>query len=242
MKIRRSIIVLGALAVLLAVLIAVKAPGISWVVNRIQGENTVGDRLAEWGVAARSRLKPAFEASSVHYPPDEVVYVVLKKERMLQVYASLQDGDMHFIRDYPILGASGKLGPKLREDDIQVPEGIYKINYLNPNSAFHLSMRLDYPNEFDRKIADLDGRRELGQDIMIHGGRASIGCVAMGDQASEELFVLTADTGVENVKVILSPVDFRRTELKFDGTRLPKWTSQLYADISDELNRLPLPD
>ena len=51
---------------------------------------------------------------------------------------------------YPVLGASGVLGPKLKEGDRQVPEGVYRVPELNPNSDFHLSLRLDYPNEFDR--------------------------------------------------------------------------------------------
>ena len=44
---------------------------------------------------------------------------------------------------------------------------------------------------------------------MIHGSSVSVGCLAMGDPAIEELFVLAAETGLENIKVILSPVDFR---------------------------------
>lgn len=43
---------------------------------------------------------------------------------------------------------------------------------------------------------------------MIHGKRCSVGCLAMGDEAAEDLFVLAAETGIENVSIILSPVDF----------------------------------
>ena len=76
--------------------------------------------------------------------------------------------------EYPILAASGVLGPKLREGDKQVPEGIYGAEALNPNSKFHLSIRLNYPNTFDRRMAQSDGRTQLGGDIMIHEiGRAS---------------------------------------------------------------------
>jgi hypothetical protein len=46
---------------------------------------------------------------------------------------------------------------------------------------------------------------------MIHGDARSRGCLAMGDPASEDLFVLAALTGIENVKVILTPVDFPET-------------------------------
>ena len=57
--------------------------------------------------------------------------------------------------------------PMLR--DRQIPEGIYGIEYLNPNSRFHLSLKRSYPNEFDRKRATEDGWSNLGGDILIHG-------------------------------------------------------------------------
>jgi hypothetical protein len=37
-----------------------------------------------------------------------------------------------------------------------------------------------------------DGRKNLGSNIMIHGKNCSVGCLAMGDEAAEELFVLAA--------------------------------------------------
>ncbi|MFN2508264.1 MAG: hypothetical protein ABR589_05780, partial [Chthoniobacterales bacterium] len=90
-------------------------------------------------------------------------------------------------------------------------EGIYRVEGLNPNSRFHLSLRLDYPNGFDRARALAEGRTKLGGQIMIHGDIVSKGCFAMGDPASEDLFVLAALTGIANVRVILTPVDFRKT-------------------------------
>ena len=58
-----------------------------------------------------------------------------------------------------------------------------------------------------------EGRSKLGGDIMIHGGAASIGCLAMGDPATEDLFVLAAETGIKNISVILTPLDFRVRDL-----------------------------
>jgi len=71
------------------------------------------------------------------------------------------------VADYRITAASGTAGPKLREGDRQVPEGIYRIVGLNPNSRYHLSMKLDYPNAFDRHQAARDGRARPGSDIFI---------------------------------------------------------------------------
>jgi hypothetical protein len=61
------------------------------------------------------------------------------------------------LKTYPILAGSGTLGPKLVEGDGQVPEGLYRVESLNPNSSFHLALRVNYPNEFDRAKGKLDG-------------------------------------------------------------------------------------
>jgi hypothetical protein len=202
-------------------------------------EKTVADRLAEYGPAARARMKPYFDSAQVPYPPAQLTLVGLKAEKILEVYAAGIDGNLRFIRNYPILAASGVAGPKLREGDRQVPEGIYPVEWLNPNSSYHLSFRIGYPNDFDREHAKLEGRTNLGGDIMIHGKAASVGCLAMGDPASEELFVLAADTGISNITVILSPVDFRKGLSVPATNALPPWTDSLYQNIQARLNRLP---
>ena len=145
-----------------------------------------------------------------------------------------------FVRSYPILAASGRLGPKLRQGDKQVPEGLYRIESLNPNSRFHLALRVDYPNAFDRRLAARDRRTDLGGDIMIHGGAASIGCLAMGDEAAEDLFALVAEVGKENIDVVLSPVDFREQTLPATAGGLPDWMPELHSRIRERLEVLPL--
>ena len=207
--------------------------------ERRVSRKSVADRLAEFGASARARMKPDFNKAVVGYPPPRIALVVLKEERRMEVYASTSNR-MQFIRSYPVLAASGVLGPKLREGDRQVPEGIYAIESLNPNSAYHVSLRLNYPNEFDRAQARRDGRTALGGDIMIHGKSVSIGCVAIGDQAAEDVFTLAADTGLANVTVVCSPFDLR-TRIAPGGTGSPAWTSDLYARIKSELALLPRP-
>ena len=133
---------------------------------------------------------------------------MFKNERRVAVWAR-SGTSWRFIRNYPILAASGHAGPKLRQGDLQVPEGVYRIEHLNPNSSYHLSMKVSYPNAFDRRMAARDGRTRLGGDIFIHGKDVSIGCVALGDRAIEELFTLVAETGHAKVKVIIAPNDLR---------------------------------
>jgi hypothetical protein len=197
--------------------------------------------LVQYGPSARARLRPFFDAAQVPYPPARVVMLGLKQEKLLQIYAAGTNQNLRFLCACPILAASGSAGPKLREGDQQVPEGIYPVESLNPKSKFHLSLRLGYPNQFDRDQAQLDGRDTLGGDIMIHGGAASVGCLAVGDQSAEDLFVLAADTGIDAVTVIISPVDFRKTDVAaLSENNLPAWTGSLYQTIKSRLNELPL--
>ena len=200
---------------------------------------TVAERVGQCGKAARERLAPAFRAAGVSYPPERFLLAGFKAEKELHLFASGSGRAPIFVKAWPILAASGRLGPKLREGDGQVPEGLYRIESLNPNSLFHLSLRLDYPNASDRARGREDGRSRLGGDIMIHGGAASIGCIAVGDVAIEELFVLAADAGWEKARVVLSPVDFRRRALPADFRSPAPWTSALHAELRAAVTALP---
>ncbi len=200
---------------------------------------TVAERLEQYGATARARMSPYFEKQKVAYPPAELIFVGLKEEKTLEIYAKSGTNGFKLIRTYPVQAASGVAGPKLREGDKQVPEGIYPIELLNPNSSYHLSMRIGYPNEFDRTQAAKEGRTNLGGDIMIHGKAKSVGCLAMGDEAAEELFVLAADTGIEKITVLLTPVDFRAKKSVPENAKLTPWTGPLYEQIKTRLAALP---
>ncbi len=211
-----------------------------WLLLKTTGKKTVADRVAEFGRVVDKRLLRVFATAGLPMPPARLCFVALKSEKLLEVYAAGPGQPFKRVRTYPILAASGKIGPKLQEGDRQVPEGVYPIELLNPNSLYHLSMRVGYPNAFDRAQAAREGRTNLGGDIMIHGNAVSIGCIAIGDPAAEDLFVLAARTGIENIKVIISPVDFRVPGKTVDQTvaGVPVWTKELYASISQELAAL----
>lgn len=200
---------------------------------------TVEDRVRLHAPTVERRLKRKFASAGLPYPPASLAYVAFKDVARMEVYArATETGAWRRVVAYPILRMSGTLGPKLREGDGQVPEGVYRAEFLNANSRFHLSIRLDYPNAFDRAQARAEGRTRLGSDIMIHGSNVSIGCMAMGDQAAEDLFILAALTGKERVSIVVAPTDFRRP-----AARVPKggppWVAGLYRHIKAALNPLP---
>ena len=99
---------------------------------------------------------------------------IFKSERELEVWVK-DDDNYELFHTYAVAAMSGQLGPKLREGDRQAPEGFYFVppSRMNPNSRFHLSMNLGYPNRYDRV------HKRTGSALMIHGGNASIGCFAM---------------------------------------------------------------
>jgi hypothetical protein len=213
-------------------------PVVEPVVHKLQGRATVRERVEEIGAAVRERLEPDFQRVDVPYPPKAVTLVCLKEEERLEVWVSADGREFRHLRDYPVLAASGGPGPKLREGDMQVPEGFYGIESLHPNSAYHLALRLDYPSRFDRDMARLDGRTDLGGDIMIHGNRVSIGCLAMGDSAAEDLFILAAETGIDNITALLAPVDLRTRPAPDPSADTPEWVGELYQRLAEELRKL----
>lgn len=211
---------------------------VATVAQRGRGVYSVSKRVSEYKEAVQQRMGPDFKRAGVNWPPKRIILVGLKQKRLLEVWVTGEHQQFKLLKTYRILGASGELGPKLRRGDQQVPEGLYRVESLNPNSICHLSLRLNYPNEFDRAKGKLDRRSDLGSDIMIHGGSDSIGCLAIGDEGSEDLFVLAAETGVENISVILSPVDFRRRDIPKEMPPVPPWTAELYVSIKAELGKL----
>jgi hypothetical protein len=202
------------------------------------GEHSVWTRVGEIGTRARARLRPRFEAAGVSYPPASVELVAFKRERRLEIWAGPSPHSLARIDSVEIQAASGGPGPKLREGDRQVPEGIYRVEALQPNSLYHVALRLAYPNTFDVEMASRDRRRRLGGDIMIHGSDRSIGCIAVGDVASEDLFVLAADAGIDAVSVVIVPRDFRRTGERSTMPGQPPWVADLYADLDRRLREL----
>ncbi len=224
--------VIGALCIVLGM---GRVPAVQGKKVFMGGGRSVEDRVVEFGEAVRRRLQPCFDRIEIPYPPTQLSLLGFKHEKRLEVWVKAERSVWKLLKTYPILAASGTLGPKLREGDQQVPEGIYAIELLNPNSRFHLSLRVSYPNAFDREQARRDGRTRPGSDIMIHGKNCSVGCLAMGDSAAEELFIMAALCGIGNIRVIISPVDFRIRAIPVDMPDVPLWTSTLYDSIRQAL-------
>ena len=227
-----------ALAVLLVTQRDRVGVGVRYVKARLTPKATIEDRLRSYENAARERLAPVLEANGFSYPLKRLTLLAVKDASLLQLFAHDNHGRAIHIKDYPVLAESGTLGPKLREGDGQIPEGVYKVNFLNPNSLYHLSLRLNYPNEFDQRMAKRDGRTQLGGDIMIHGKNVSIGCIAIGDSGIEEIFCLAARAGLEHINVVIVPTDWRLKPFDTKAVKGPAWLPELYTQLRSELDGL----
>jgi murein L,D-transpeptidase YafK len=151
---------------------------------------------------------------------------IFKLESELELWVE-RDGRFVRFATYPICLWSGRLGPKIREGDRQAPEGFYTVaaEQLNPNSRWHRSFNLGFPNEFDRE------KGRTGSFLMVHGGCSSIGCYAITDRVVDEIwrFVTAAlDKGQARIPVHVFP--FRMTTGNLEARRA--YTSaSFWADL-----------
>ena len=144
---------------------------------------------------------------------------IFKKEREMELWLHSPYGYVPF-KTYSICHYSGKLGPKLKEGDKQAPEGFYMVskNQMNPNSSYHLSFNLGYPNVYDR------AHRRTGAHLMVHGGCRSAGCYAITDTQVQEIFSLARDSfrhGENHFPVHAFP--FRMTKENMAAHKAEKW-------------------
>lgn len=118
-----------------------------------------------------------------------VMVRIFKEENKLEIWKQKANGRYDLIADYDICKWSGKLGPKYVEGDRQAPEGFYTVRpaQMNPNSSYHLSFNIGYPNAYDRA----HGRG--GTHLMVHGACSSSGCYSMTDEQVEEIYAFARD-------------------------------------------------
>lgn len=132
------------------------------------------------------------------YNGPEVTHVVVKKADR-KMYLLHHD---RVLEDYDFELGFAPRGHKFQEGDGRTPEGTYLIDRRNPNSKFHLSIGISYPNALDRAQAKARGVSP-GGDIFIHGlpngfrGRKgpdwTAGCIAVTNREMEWIYAMVKD-------------------------------------------------
>lgn len=161
-----------------------------------------------------SDLRERFRKQGLNYPPQDIYFRVFKKDGTLEIWVKeypLYASEPHYILfdAYEICKGSGDIGPKVKEGDLQVPEGFYYINKFNPSSSFHLSLGINYPNKADRERNK--GEINLGGDIFVHGSCVTVGCIPLTNSKIEEVYVLSVlakSNGQVNIPVHIFPFRF----------------------------------
>ena len=128
--------------------------------------------------------------------PEVTKIIVFKSAR----YLHLMHGKK-VLKSYRIDLGFAPVGHKAVEGDGRTPEGLYFIDRRNPNSEFHLSLGISYPNARDRKRAQKLGKSP-GGDIFIHGRGNPVGylirdwtwgCIAVTNDEIEEIYAMVRD-------------------------------------------------
>lgn len=126
--------------------------------------------------------------------PTVTSFYVLKSQRQLL----LLNGN-EIVKSYDFEMGFAPEGHKQFEGDGKTPEGVYYIDRRNPNSQFHLSLGISYPNRADYAYAQSQGRLP-GGDIFIHGTPRdqlgeddwTAGCIAVTNAEMEEIWSLVS--------------------------------------------------
>jgi murein L,D-transpeptidase YafK len=188
------------------------------------------------------------KAKSLKLDQIEIYLRVFKFEKELELWGRSK-GDEKFkkIKTYEVCATSGKLGPKRKQGDLQIPEGFYHINRFNPNSNFYLSLGINYPNKSDRILGV---KSSLGGDIFIHGNCVTIGCVPITNALIKELYVYCVEAknnGQSTIPVTIFPAHLNRAKYnvlleKFqdDSDKINLWKSLRKGyDLFNKSKKLP---
>ncbi len=158
-------------------------------------------------------LKKQLKEIGINWPVKQLYIRSFKYDSQLEVWVRNNDKEAFTLfKTYKVCALSGALGPKRFEGDYQVPEGFYFINAFNPNSNYHLSLGLNYPN-----ASDLINCKNInpGGDIFIHGTCTTVGCIPLQNQQIEELYILSAyayNGGQQFIPVHIFPVNFNNSK------------------------------
>jgi len=163
------------------------------------GRGVIGEARPDGPIASRSSPEPGGPLSADYLLVDksERLMTAYRAGQPIRVYRGIQFGD-------------APEGHKQFEGDERTPQGRYTIDWRNPKSRYHLSLRISYPNAADRAHAAQYGRSP-GGDIFIHGqpnqlpmgripGNWTDGCIALSNAEIEELWLLVPDGTVIDIR------------------------------------------
>jgi murein L,D-transpeptidase YafK len=168
-------------------------------------------RVADAMSRKADTLKKQFKAAGLQWPAHQIYIRSFKYDSQLEVWArNNNDEPFKLFKTYNVCALAGTMGPKRMEGDYQVPEGFYYINEFKPNSLYHMSLGLNYPNASDKIISQITNTKP-GGDIYIHGSCITVGCIPIQDYQIEEVYIIAMSAksnGQDFIPVHIFPVRF----------------------------------
>ncbi len=162
-----------------------------------------------------------------------------KKEEILEVWIKTKTAsEYQLLTSYHFCKNSGRLGPKRKEGDRQIPEGVYRISHFNPKSNFLLSLKVNYPNISDVILSDATSP---GSDIYVHGGCQTTGCIPLTNDKIQELYLLAIEAYEEgkSIPIHIFPTKNFEENLDEDSEHFPFWENlETIFDDFEEHKRL----
>ena len=195
-----------------------------------------------------SIVKKMFESKAIEYPSNNIFIRIFKSEALLEVWAIDNSTNKYkIVKTYDVCSLSGKLGPKRKRGDLQIPEGFYYISHFNPASNFYLSLKVNYPNKSDRILGY---KQDLGGDIFIHGNCVTIGCVPITDEFIKEIYWMAVQAkanGQNKIPVHIYPAKLENSKMntltnayKNDKALLDFWKNlKTVYDYSEKYKVIP---
>jgi murein L,D-transpeptidase YafK len=186
--------------VLLLIGILMTAQGISFKEKQLQHSRVKGAYEEKEKI-----VQDYFSKRNIPYSGFSLFIRAFKSEQVVEVWVKTDGKEYKHLVTYPFCTTSGVLGPKRKEGDLQIPEGFYTLNHFNPQSNFHLSLGISYPNASDKILSD---KRQPGSAIYIHGNCVTIGCIPITDDKIKELYILAVEArnnGQKEIPIYIYP-------------------------------------
>lgn len=159
-------------------------------------------------------VKGYFATKRIEYNGFNLFLRVFKQEKIVELWVrAAGSSKFSLLHSYNFCASSGALGPKRKEGDLQIPEGVYSITHFNPQSKFLLSLGINYPNASDRILSD---KSKPGGDIYLHGSCVTVGCIPLTDDKIKELYILAVEArnnGQQKIPVHIFPAKLSESEL-----------------------------
>ena len=179
------------------------------------------------------KLQAQLESKKIDKDNFDLYFRIFKLEKEFEVWVkNKSEAKYTLLKTISVCASSGDLGPKRKQGDYQVPEGFYEIATFNPNSSYHLAMKINYPNQSDQlKKTGTDA----GGDIMIHGNCVTIGCIPLENEPVEEVYVLATEAKNKKnaINITIFPCRFTEKNNQF----LPKNYTKEKNDFWETLKK-----